>query len=310
MGFVSPVRRGVKSDAPAIAQRVVDQLTRDAAIEPLVSTSFSRADFERALADSASPLWVEDSGGHLRGHLYGATLDDPLRGRQTWTGPDGYSYEFENVLDHLCDWAYRTWRESGSTAHLVWALAGNGTQDWIERGYRIVSVRGALALGGHFDIAWPTGLRLRRGGLGDLDAAATFDALIDQAQGVDVDSLTDAQRAANTSDLTELLDDPDCRYHFVDADAGPVAQCVTFPLPPLRGSYDDTVYLSSLAVDPRRRRSGLATRLVHAVLNQAIDDGFRFAEVRWHIDNEAATALWSNLGFRPTYVQLRRPLSA
>ena len=308
MGIVSPVRRGVKSDASAIAQRVADQLSRDAAVEPLVSRFFSRQDFEQALANSAGPVWVEDSCGHLRGHLYGATLDDPVRGRQTWTGPGGYSYEFENVLDNLCDWAYRTWRESGSTAHLVWALAGNGTQDWIERGYHIVSVRGSLALGDPFEVTWPAGQRLRRGDGADLDTALAFDALIDQAQGVRLDALTDVQREANKADLVELLDDPDCQYHLVEVDAQPAAQCVTFPLPPLRGSYDDTVYLSSLAVDPRFRRRGLATRLVHAVLNGAIEDGFRFAEVRWHIDNEEATSLWSNLGFRPTYVQLRRPL--
>ncbi|MBW4030961.1 MAG: GNAT family N-acetyltransferase [Acidobacteria bacterium] len=305
---MSPVRRGVKSDATAIAQRVADQLSRDASVEPLVSKHFSRHDFEQALAHSASPVWVEDSSGLLRGHLYGATFDDPLNGRQTWTGPDGYSYEFENVLDNLCDWAYREWRESGSAAHLVWALAGNGTQDWIERGYHVVSVRGSLALGETFDFTWPAGHHVRRGDGADLDIALAFDALIDLAQGIQLDSLTDDQRESNEADLVDLLGDPDCHYHLVEVDGVAAAQCVTFPLPPLRGSHDDTVYLGSLAVEPRWRRRGLATVLVHAVLNHAIEDGFRFAEVRWHIDNEEATSLWSSLGFRPTYVQLRRSL--
>ena len=305
---MSPVRRGVKSDAAAIAQRVAQQLSRDADVEPLVSRDFSRHDFEQALANSTNPVWVEDSCGHLRGHLYGATLDDPRHGRQTWTRPDGFSYEFENVLDNLCDSAYRTWRESGSSAHLVWALAGNGTQDWIERGYRIVSVRGSLALRDPFDVTWPAHERVRRGGAADLDVALGFDAMIDEAQGIGSDSLSDAERAANRADVVELLDDPDCRYHLVEIDGRPVAQCVTFPLPRLRGSHDNTVHLSSLAVDPRQRRRGLATRLVRTVLNDALVEGFAFTEVRWHIDNEGATSLWSNLGFRPTYVQLRRPL--
>jgi ribosomal protein S18 acetylase RimI-like enzyme len=83
---------------------------------------------------------------------------------------------------------------------------------------------------------------------------------------------------------------------------------VTFPLPPLRGNFDDTVYVGSVAVDPAYRRRGIATTMMRAVLNDAVEDGFRYAEVRWHINNDEATSLWSALGFRPTYVQLRRTL--
>lgn len=308
MEIVSPVRRGIKGDARAIAQRVADQLSRDAKIEPLVSQEFSRHEFELALATTAGPVWVDESHGHIRGHLYGATFDDPLHGRQTWSGPDGYSYESEHALDNLCEWAYHQWRDLGSTAHLVWALAGNGTQAWVERGYSIVSVRGARALAPVPDVAWPPGHRVRRGTPADLPTAVTFDAMIDLAQGVELDLLSDDQRASNRADLVELLEDPECHYYLLDVDERAAAQCVTFPLPPLRGNFEDTIYVGSLAVDPAYRRRGLATKLMHHVLNDAVNDGFRFAEVRWHIDNDDATSLWSALGFRPTYVQLRRPL--
>lgn len=305
---MSPVRRGVKSDAPAIAQRVAEQLTRDAKIEPLVCDEFSRQEFEFALAHSTNPIWVDDSNGRIRGHLYGATFDDSIHGRQTWSGPDGYSYEYPNVLDNMCEWAYASWREQGSNAHLVWTLAGNGTQDWIERGYRIVSVRGVKSLGGVIEFTWPHGHHLRRGTRADLATALEFDLQIDLAQGVDTRALTPEQGAANSADLIELLDDPDSHYHLLEVDGRPVAQCVTFPLPALRGNFDNTVYVGSLAVDPEFRRRGLATKLTREVLNIAVKARYDFAEVRWHIDNEPATSLWSSLGFRPTYVQLRRSL--
>ncbi len=73
----------------------------------------------------------------------GLPSNDSHYGCQTWTGPDGFSYEAPDVLDRLCKPACRSWREQGSHAHLVWALAGSGTEDWIERDYRILSVRGA-----------------------------------------------------------------------------------------------------------------------------------------------------------------------
>ena len=307
---MSPVRRAVKSDASAIAQRVAEQLARDALVEPLVCADVSRPEFESALAASRGPVWVDDSNGHLRGHLYGATFDDPLHGRQTWTGPDGYSYDSDDVLANLCERAYHWWRDEGSSAHLVWALAGHGTQTWIERGYHIVSVRASLALTDTYRFAWPSRHRIRRGTPGDLATALAFDELIDLAQGTDLDVRSDEQRAANRIDLVELLDDPDCHYYLLEVDDAPVAQCVTFPLPLLRGNFADTVYIGSLAVDAAWRRRGLATMLIHAILNEAVADRFRFAEVRWHINNEPATSLWSALGFRPTYVQLRRTLSA
>jgi GNAT superfamily N-acetyltransferase len=306
--MVSPVRRAVKSDASSIAQRVAEQLSRDARIEALVCDDFSRQEFESALATSTGPVWVDDSNGHLRGHLYGATFDDPLHGRQTWTGPDGYSFDSEDVLDNLSVWAYRSWRDEGSGAHLVWALAGRGTQAWVERGYRIISVRASLALGDHIDFSWPGGHRVRRGTPGDLETALAFDALIDLAQGTQLDSLIDAQREASEAALVELLDDPDCHYYLVEIDSVVAAQCMAFPLPTLRGNFEDTVYVGSLAVDPAFRRRGVATMLMHTILNDALDDGFRFAEVRWHINNEEATSLWPALGFRPTYVQLHRTL--
>ena len=307
---MSPVRRGVKGDAPAIAQRVVEQLSRDALIEPLVSDEFSRHDFELALANSNYPVWVDDSNGGIRGHLYGATFDDPLCGRQTWSGPDGYSYDFSTVLDNRCEAAYGSWREQGSCAHLVWALAGNGTQDWIERGYSIVSVRAAksLEVGAESAVAWSPGQLVRRGTPQDLEVALEFDRHIDLAQGVDPAALSPAQREANEADLVDLLEDPECHYYLLEVDHEPAAQCVTFALPALRGNFEHTVYIGSLAVAPTYRRRGLATTLLSEIMNVAVDSGYHYAEVRWHIDNEPATAFWSSVGFRPTYVQLRRTL--
>ncbi len=308
MARVSPVRRGTRSDAPAIAQRVAVQLARDASNEALISTHFSRPEFETALANAVTALWVDESHGRIRGHLYGANFDDPLRGRQTWTGPDGYSFEIPDVLDNLCEHAYREWRDQGSSAHLVWAAAVGATMTWLERGYAIIGVRGARALEGAPSLAWPEGHRVRRGTRADLATALAFDRQIDLAQGVDHDALTLEQREASEADVIELLEDPECHYYLLEVDGRPVAQCVTFPLPALRGNFDATVYLSSLAVHPAWQRRGLASALVKEVLRAAVAEGHRYGEARWHADNVAATAFWSSVGFRPTYLQLRRSL--
>ncbi len=306
---MSAVRRGIVGDASSIGERVAAQLHRDSMIEPLISSVFTRSQFEQALTGSSSPYWVHDTHGKIGGHLYGATFDDPLHGRQTWSGPDGYSFDTDDVLDQLCEEAYPQWRSEGSTAHVVWALAHDGCRTWVQRDYDIVSVRGALALKDHLEVNWPVNSSLRRATTSDLEAAEYFDALIDVAQGVDLDALSDEQRAANRTALIELLEDPECRYYLVDVNGVPIAQCVTFPLPTMRGNFPDTMYLGSVAVDPSLQRRGIATTMLGAVLNDAITDGFDYVEVRWHSDNHEATSLWSSVGFRPTYVQLRRPLN-
>ena len=306
---VSPVRRAVKGDAPAIAQRVAHQLLDHARFEPLVCADFSRQEFELALAHSCGHLWVDDSDGILRGHLYGVTLESTLAGRQTWTGPDGYSYDTSDILHNLCERAYRSWREHGALDHLVWALAGYGTQEWVECGYDIISVRGSLPLDQSPLVDWPLDHRVRRATPSDLLTAVTFDRLIDAAQGVNVDALSDIERDATTRDLAESLEDPDTHYFLLEVANKPVAQCVTFTLPALRGSYANTVHVGSLAVADEFQRQGLGTALVRHVLRDAFESGSGYAEARWHIDNQPATSFWSTLEFRPTYVLLRRPLT-
>ena len=153
--------------------------------------------------------------------------------------------------------------------------------------------------------SWPPGWVRRRGGIGDLETAARFDALIDLAHGLDPSAWDDDQTAAARVHVREFLEDPESSLYLLEVDGTPVAQCITFALPPLRGAHPDTLYLGSVAVDPTWRRRGVARALVSDVLAAAHED-FAYAEVRWHIDNAPATAFWSAMGFRPTYLQMRR----
>jgi ribosomal protein S18 acetylase RimI-like enzyme len=305
---VSPVRRGVASDAPAVAQRVIEYLARDAVAEPLICADLSRHELEQSLAASPDPWWVDDAPGSLRGHLYGVTLTDPGGTRATWTGPDGVSFDHEDVLDHLLHYADAEWRHQGSFAHHVSVVAGQGTQVWVERDYRVVSVKAVREITSIAEVQWPQHLRLRSATRDDLDSALVFDELIDEAQGDGRDSRSPSDREQRIADVVDLIDDPDNRYFVVEERGRAIAQCVTFQLPALRGSFADTVYLGSLAVDPSWRRRGVARLLVTSALAQAQRDGFGHAEVRWRINNLAATALWPGLGFSPTYVQMSRAL--
>ena len=310
---MSPVRRLTGQDASLVAFLAAEQLSRHASREPLVSNYFDRIGFEQALSASFSPTWVDDSNGRLRGHLFGATLEDELHGRQTWTGPEGWSFLYEDSLDRLLDWALPYWKDEGSTAHIVWVPVGLDTEAWASRGYEVVSLRAGLDLA---EANLPgvmthenSALTVRRGNENDFETALAFDALIDVAQGVDLESLSEAERLINQRQLHDTLSDPETHYYLLENDGAPVAQCVTFPLPELRGTYDQTIYVSDVAVTPELRGRGYGQYIVRTALHDAVAASFTHAEVRWRITNQLAARTWRALGFRPTYAQLRRNLT-
>jgi GNAT superfamily N-acetyltransferase len=310
---MSPVHRLTPADASAVAFTVAQELEQHAQGEPLVSSSFDRREFERALGNAVDPVWVDTANGVVRGHLIGAILPDPTLGRAAWTGPDGSSFMNDNTLDNLLSVAYRYWRNEGITTHVIWSPTGDASDSWTARGYAPFSVRAALsietaplpALRGNY----PDLPRVRRGSLDDIATAVSFDALIDVSHGVDPQSLTEADRAMNLEQLTETLEDPETNYFILDLDGLPVAQCITFPLPRLRGTFENTVYLCDVAVTPGMRNHGYAKYLVRSVLNDAAATGATHAEVRWRVINTPGALFWRSLGFRPLYTQLRRSLN-
>jgi GNAT superfamily N-acetyltransferase len=307
---MSPVRRLAPPDVTRIALRVADRLDEHARREPLVSSRFHRVEFEQSLAGANDPTWVNDNNGRLTGHLFGAVIDEPRNGRQAWTGPDGCSFDFEQHLDLLLEVAFDHWLAQGVTAHVLWVPAGAEVEPWLARGYEVLSVRGGLAI----DAATPPdvaafadeSLSVRRGSLEDFVTILAFEAMVDLAQGTDVEALSEAVHAAAEDDLRETLEDPETISYFLERYGVAVAHCLTFPLPSLRGTHDNTVYISDVAVEPESRGRGYGKFIVATALHDAANAGYQYAEVRWRINNLKGHVLWSSFGFRPTYAQLRR----
>jgi len=80
-------------------------------------------------------------------------------------------------------------------------------------------------------------------------------------------------------------------YVMRSADRKVVAYCA-------RWIVFDELHINSLAVDPGWRRRGLASRLLRAVLADAVASGARSATLEVRRSNEAARGLYEGLGFR------------
>ncbi|KRL86516.1 hypothetical protein FC50_GL000765 [Lacticaseibacillus pantheris DSM 15945 = JCM 12539 = NBRC 106106] len=68
-------------------------------------------------------------------------------------------------------------------------------------------------------------------------------------------------------------------------------------------------YLVDIYVAPSVRRQGVATELLTAVRQWARDQSLDFIQLNVAAQNDAATALYHQLGYKPQYTTLQQPLT-
>jgi len=301
------VRTLQSADLEQIAMRVGDSLARDARRNALVNPDFSPDVFVAALGSASDQTWVDEEDGLVVGHLFGAILDSVEHGRGTWIGPDGVSFDDDDILAALYDEAGATWSKRGATEHFAWVFdADDDTRPWLALGFVPVHRRGVRSLSTVPAETFPAGYVIRRGGVNDLALAVELDRLIDPAQSTD--STPPPNDVAVRAGWRELLDDDEVRHYVVEHGGQGVAQCVTYPLDPRRGSFDRTIHLSAVAVQHGHEHRGVARAMVAAALLDARSARFLYAEANWGVTNHRAEQFWLRYGFARTYVRLRRSM--
>lgn len=268
----------------------------------------------RVLSDSLRQLldqtYVADADGVIVGHLFGALLESTNR-RGVWVGPDGASFDDTDVLADLYGVAAAQWIARGALEHYVWVLDHpSATQPWYELGFARAHERGVLTLDEQRDHRLPDGYTLRYGGPDDIELAVALDAVLDEAQRSGPSFTIGLDHTSDRRELVETLEDPEVHYYVVEHRGRGVAQCITFPLPEMRGSFEGTLHLSAVATLPEHRRRGIATAMVDVALDEARRQGFSHVETNWRVTNRVAARYWTSYGFQPTYVRLHRTIGA
>jgi ribosomal protein S18 acetylase RimI-like enzyme len=306
---VTTVRQLEASDIDQVVARIGGRLELDARIQPLVSSSISTQLLADSLRAASAQTWVAEHDGVVVGHLYGAMLESETYGNGVWIGPDGASFDTTDVLSDLYSAAGATWIERGALEHYVWTIDDlASTQPWYEMGFARMHMRGVLRLEGRDAHRFPEGYSLRPGGIDDLEIALALDDELDAVQRVGPSFSIGLDHSSKRDDLIETLEDPEVRHYVVQFGDDAVAQCITFPLPPRRGSFDHTLHLSAVTVDAEHRHLGVGTAMVDAALRDAYDAGYQFVETNWRVTNRRARNYWLTYGFEPTYVRLHRTI--
>jgi ribosomal protein S18 acetylase RimI-like enzyme len=307
-GPVVTIRKLLVTDIDALTARVAQRIVDDATMRSLVNPEFSRDELRDALTSSTASTWVALNGKQLVGHLYGALLASDNYGQGVWIGPDGASYDNADVLDSLYSVAGQEWIDAGAREHYVWTLDDpSTTTPWLDLGFAKMHVRGVMELlEGHHLLDHR--YQLRHGNLDDVDTAISLDNELERAQSEGPSFSLGLSTASQRDEWIETLSDPDARHFVVDFNGSPVAQCVTFPLPKQRSSFDATMHLSAVVVLAEHRGRGVARAMVDTALNDARERGFRYAATNWRISNRQANRYWTSYGFKTTYVRLHRTI--
>lgn len=302
------VRQLQPEDIGEVVARIERRLIEDAAARDGINPVISRHELADTLRSAATITSTARREGRVVGHLFGALLESAADGPAVWTGPDGVSFDDGEVLDDLLAHAATTWIRAGATGHFVWVLDDvSATAPWYQRGYERVHVRGVLALSERHR-ALPDGYRLRRGTLDDLDVALVLDDELDRAEGEHPRSAVELATSIQRAEWTETLSDPETCHYIVEVIGRPVAQCVTFPQPEQRGSFERTIHLSGVVVVDEHRRLGVATAMIDAALNDAMALGYQYGETAWRATNRTAARYWTRYGFTSTYARLHRTI--
>ena len=308
---MTTVRSLESSDVDGVVQRIVARLGDDAALQPLVSPTLDTELLAESLQHAVEQTWVAERDGELCGHLFGAILESESYGNGVWIGPDGASFDDTDVLSELYSVAGARWIEHGALEHYVWTLDDvTSRQPWYDLGFARMHLRGVLALVGPRPSSVPEGYAVRRGGVDDIDVAVALDDELDAVQKSGPSFSIGVDHASKRDELLETLADPEVHHYVVDYDGAAVAQCITFPLPPRRGSFDETLHLSAVTVSSEHRRRGVGTAMINAALNDAAAAGFNYVETNWRVTNRHAQRYWLRYGFEPTYVRLHRTIGS
>jgi [ribosomal protein S18]-alanine N-acetyltransferase len=67
--------------------------------------------------------------------------------------------------------------------------------------------------------------------------------------------------------------------------------------------YGDEAHVTTIAVDPERHRSGIGTRLMHALVSAAIEMGAGAVSLEVRVSNWGAQRLYGRYGFRPVGIR-------
>ena len=303
------VRQLQARDVVPVVARIAQQLVADAHERRLVNPQISTEILGTSLNASMQSTWIAEENGRIVGHLFGALLENDNFPKGVWIGPDGVSFDSIEVLSALYRAAGTAWIDRGALEHFVWTLDGSSSmRAWFEMGFSRMHLRGVMALKKVPAVAWPHGYSIRRGGGGDLELAVSLDKALDEAQRLGPSFLIGPLGALVRNELNETLLDPEVHYYVAEFEGQGVAQCMTFRLPPQRGSFSDTLHLSAVSVLPEHQGRGIATAMVSHAFANAIDAHFRFAETNWRVTNRRAQAFWLGYGFQPTYVRLHRTI--
>lgn len=303
--------------ADLLAGRVQD-LRR---LEPLLPEAYTHVDRTSAalrglLAADGVFAAVATRGNELCGFLIGSPRAG-FPGPNIWVPADGQAYEDTDVLASLYAFLAQQWVDAGLTAHyvVVPSCDRSAVDTWFRLVFGLQHVHAATQLPSvpAEPEALPTGIAVRRGRVGDIDALIGFELQLSEhlERGAVLSHIEPQDREELRADWVRTLDTDDEPTFVADLDGVVVAAAVGCPVA-LSSAHsglarpDDAAMLAWVVVDEQHRGRGLSRPVAQAVIDWARESGYRSIVVDWRAANVESGRAWRRFGFRDTFYRLHR----
>lgn len=286
-----------------------ERLARQRAAEPLLVVDDPRKALERLSRDPEVSGNVAVRGDVVEAFVLARLEEHPLYGRNAWIRAAGHATRRAELLRDVYAVAADGWFRAGHRRHYVNVPALTDELDpWHRLGFHHMHVDTAVRETETVPVE-TNGFSIRDGRPEDLDDAVRIDLLIFEHQQatpsfglVDIEADMEERRA----DWAEELADERFHYFVAERDGRIVGHTGLGMVEPDFGLPADALDLSSTAVDPSERGTGVGLALTLHAINWAAEHGYPVIFTAWRVTNLLASRFWPARGFRPVYQRLHR----
>jgi GNAT superfamily N-acetyltransferase len=296
-------------DRDALAGLLAARHSAHRAAEPLLAAGDAVAEVDRVLArkELCAPL-VALRAGEPVAYLAGEVRQNGFWGRHAWVDRAGHAAQDGEALRDLYAAAAPAWVDAGARLHLVLVPAvADAMAPWYRLAFSQMQVIGMRRAGGEVADP-PPGVTVRPAADGELERVArTQGRLIWDAQvGSPVfTGLTPPEWDDELAAWVEAFGGRDMLW-VAEREGELLGHVYLYPAGEELGEPAGAVTLSTAAVVPSARGSGVGLALATRAIAWAAQAGHGSIMIDWRVTNLGASRFWPARGFRPVFHRMSR----
>jgi GNAT superfamily N-acetyltransferase len=303
------IRPAEPGDREALVGLLDDRHAAHRAAEPLLAAGDAAAELDRVLGREqlCAPL-VAWRAGEPVAYLAAELRENQFWGRHAWVDRGGHAARDAEALRDLYAAAAPVWVDAGARLHLaVVPAVADAMSPWYRLAFSQMQVIGMRESGGEV-VEPPAGVTVRPALLDELErVASTQGRLIWDVQVASpvFTGQTPPVWADALGAWVEAFGERDMLW-IAERDGELLGHAYLYPAGTQFGEPAGAVMLSTAAVVPAARGSGVGVAVATRAIAWAAEAGYATVTADWRVTNLGASRFWPALRFRPVFHRMSR----